>query len=457
MPVLVSEQTAACDAILDWFYNSGRQVFRLFGPAGSGKSTIIAAIKEHFIDITIQPLAFTGAAVRVLIIKGSKGAETIHRYIYQPEDSAIRKRIEELFRQREETVDQAERDKITKQINTLQNSPQVVFKLRDRVEVADLIIVDESSFLTQRMQDDLCEIGKKILVVGDPFQLPPPLDLEAGCSWMRDVDSADVILREIHRQALDNPILALATSFRCGTFFDFQDDPRLTYEPWTYALGRKIHELAPNYDVVICGKHVTRIETIFRIRTHLGKDPELPDVGENVVCLRNIPNGRNGYKAINGAHYRIKGMNIHRREKVRSKHDAFQVIDFDLLDEFTGDEFRLENVHMFHFLGFHFKPAAKRGKNGLQALTPIAREIRAELTDEEQSYIIDALNSAAFQFTFPEVITCHKAQGSEFDRVLVLDEGHKFREKGSDKHLRWRYVAATRARERLHFISQYEN
>ena len=41
-------------------------------------------------------------------------------------------------------------------------------------------------------------------------------------------------------------------------------------------------------------------------------------------------------------------------------------------------------------------------------------------------------------------ITCHKAQGSEYDKVLVIEEFLK-----GNEHARWLYTAATRAKEKL--------
>ena len=48
------------------------------------------------------------------------------------------------------------------------------------------------------------------------------------------------------------------------------------------------------------------------------------------------------------------------------------------------------------------------------------------------------------QFDYGYCITCHKAQGSEYNKVLVFEEYLR----GSD-HARWLYTAATRAKEKL--------
>ena len=50
------------------------------------------------------------------------------------------------------------------------------------------------------------------------------------------------------------------------------------------------------------------------------------------------------------------------------------------------------------------------------------------------------------EFTYAYAITCHKSQGSEWNKVLVLEESFPFDKK---EHIRWLYTACTRASEKL--------
>ena len=50
------------------------------------------------------------------------------------------------------------------------------------------------------------------------------------------------------------------------------------------------------------------------------------------------------------------------------------------------------------------------------------------------------------EFTYGYAITCHKAQGSEWDKVLVIEENFPF---AKVDHARWLYTAATRAAEKI--------
>jgi superfamily I DNA/RNA helicase len=50
------------------------------------------------------------------------------------------------------------------------------------------------------------------------------------------------------------------------------------------------------------------------------------------------------------------------------------------------------------------------------------------------------------EFAYGYAITCHKAQGSEWDKVLVVEENFP---RVKEEHARWLYTAATRAVEKL--------
>ena len=77
-----------------------------------------------------------------------------------------------------------------------------------------IVILDEASMIGNKFLEAIVDIVKhrnlKLLFVGDPFQLPPPTDT---CSIF-DGSLVTFPLIQVHRQALDNPILKKATEFR---------------------------------------------------------------------------------------------------------------------------------------------------------------------------------------------------------------------------------------------------
>lgn len=160
--------------------NSGAPVTILQGPAGSGKSYLLKYLFESlgYPESTIAFVAYTGIASQVLSKQGMS-ASTIHALIYTP---------------------------------VIINGYCVGFRKKPKDEITKfrLIVVDEFSMLTQDMLEDLLSYEVPLLLVGDQFQLPP---IGKANQY---VNLADVALTEIHRQALDNPILKAATDVREG-------------------------------------------------------------------------------------------------------------------------------------------------------------------------------------------------------------------------------------------------
>src|SRR5215467_15390637 len=92
MPVFSPHQDAALKAVAAWLKakpgrNNTPQVFRLFGYAGTGKTTLARHIAAG-IDGKVLFAAFTGKAACVMRSKGCRGASTIHRLIYKPQEQS---------------------------------------------------------------------------------------------------------------------------------------------------------------------------------------------------------------------------------------------------------------------------------------------------------------------------------------------------------------------------------
>src|SRR5271166_2944821 len=94
MPVFTPHQDAALAAVAKWLKSKpghgDRQVFRLFGYAGTGKTTLARHVAEG-VNGKVLFAAFTGKAALVMRGKGCGGASTIHSLIYRPRDSGAEK------------------------------------------------------------------------------------------------------------------------------------------------------------------------------------------------------------------------------------------------------------------------------------------------------------------------------------------------------------------------------
>src|SRR3954453_13791735 len=184
MTSFTPHQDSALKAVADWLKaKPGREgtppIFRLFGYAGTGKTTMARHIAEG-VDGEVKFAAFTGKAALVMRNKGCDNASTIPSLIYRPRESGEEQPSFELW-------DDAPASK------------------------AKLIIIDECSMVDADLGRDVMSFGVPVLVLGDPAQLPPI----SGGGFFTDA-APDAMLTEVHRQAQDDPIIRLSMQVREG-------------------------------------------------------------------------------------------------------------------------------------------------------------------------------------------------------------------------------------------------
>ena len=245
------QQYAAIEKAVAWFndWQAGKkvpQVHRIFGYAGTGKTTIAKEIARQCGAVgRILYGAYTGKAALVLRSKGCFGASTIHSMIYDTE------------------VDQ-------------DGKPIWFLNRGSVVKNSALVIIDECSMVGKEIGQDLLSFKVPILVLGDPAQLPPP----SGAGFFTN-HAPDSMMTDIHRQGKDNPIIWMATQVREGNML----------APGQYGdsiVSNETNiEMVDDYDQVLCGRNETRMILNSQIRAHLGMIADYPVVGDRMICLRN--------------------------------------------------------------------------------------------------------------------------------------------------------------------------
>ncbi len=357
-------QDQALKAVSDWLKNKpGRgadQVFRLFGYAGTGKTTLARHIAEN-VSGKVLFGAFTGKAALVMRSKGCEGATTLHSMIYKTRDT-------------EEEIPNF----------TLWDDAPAAY--------AKLIVVDECSMVDEDLGRDILSFGCPVLVLGDPAQLPP---VQGGGFFTQG--EPDAMLTEVHRQAKDDPIVWLSMQVREGN----------KLEAGTYGATEVVHKryLDPQKvmeaDQILVGRNATRKAYNQRMRERRGITEPLPIAGDRLVCLRN-----NKKKALfNGGLWEVS-----KRATSRS-----QLVSMYLrsLDTDAKREVKV-TVRPECFVG------------GIEEM------------DWQQRKIYD-------EFDYGYVLTVHKSQGSQWDKVVLFDESFAFPESRE----RWLYTGITRAAEQL--------
>src|ERR1041384_1857908 len=365
MTVFTPHQDAALKAVSAWLkakpgQGGTPQTFRLFGYAGTGKTTLARHLAEE-VDGKVLYAAFTGKAALVMRSKGCERASTIHSLIYKTRESG-------------------------------EEVPS--FDLWDEAPASRsaLIVIDECSMVDAELGRDLMSFGVPLLVPGDPAQLPP---IQGG-GFFTEAEP-DAMLTEVHRQAQDDPIVRLSMDIRAGEHI----------EPGRYGEteGLRQRDLDPQRvreaDQVLVGRNATRRSYNARMRERRGFEDKMPSAGDKLVCLRN--NRKKGL--FNGGLWTVKERGARKTG----------IMTMRLLpDDETGARGVKVSVRPECFTG------------GIEKLDWPRRKPYDE-------------------FDYGYVLTVHKAQGSQWDDVVLFDESFAF----PDSRERWLYTGITRAAKRL--------
>ncbi len=399
MIILNSDQKEADSKIKDWFYNSDKQTFVLTGYAGTGKTALLKHTVLETLELDdMKSAAFiapTGKAATVLI-KNGVSACTVHRLVYQ---SQITEKEVEL---------NGKKIKIE----------QLIFRRRDSIDKAiKLIVLDEASMVSDEVLEDILRFGVKVLLCGDDAQLPP---VEGFNTYLK---SPDHTLTDIVRQQRDNPIIKLSRLAREGSFLPYGNfGDRAFVISGRKFTGQQRKRLLLKSEQVICGLNKTRVKINEEIREAKGLDG-LPKNGDKLICTLN-----NWEQFIDGD-FRFNLVNGIIGTAIDPVYDPERFMGFmqfkpDFLDENCPEALPFD-TGIFEMGEYRYKHGdyfAKTDENG-------------EPTG------VFTLN----RFEYGYCISCHKAQGSEFNSAIIFDESYAFKE----DRARWLYTAITRAREKL--------
>jgi ATP-dependent exoDNAse (exonuclease V) alpha subunit len=372
------------------------QIFRLFGYAGTGKTTLAIEI-SRMVDGDCLFGSFTGKAALVMRKKGCHGASTLHSLIYKP-------------RRKNRGDEDADRD-----------IPMWELNPNSALAEADLLIIDECSMVGEDLGADVMSFRKPILVLGDPAQLPP-----VGGAGFFTNHEPDVMLTEIHRQAADNPIVRIATMIRLGETLKLGTHKGAHPGQGVAIVRRENVKLSSQIaaDQILCGKNDSRVTINKRIREQLraeGKLPagdHLPVVGDRVICLKN----KRDRGLLNGGMWEVDELRDRAFGAKKKGRPFISYLAVSSLD--TEAETCVSVPHAFWF--WNNRPA--------------------------DLVLPDKVNRSTYdEFDYAYAITCHKSQGSQWDKVVVFDESQVFGRTESDIEenipARWLYTAVTRAAE----------
>ena len=373
-------------------YNHNEPYTVIAGYAGTGKSTlinfIIAALEVNPED-EVAYITFTGKASEVLREKGCPNAMTAHKLLYY-----------------------------SKQM------PNGKFFYRPRPSLEKdykVIVVDEVSMLPKDMWDLLLTHGIYVIACGDPFQIPP-IDKNQDNGIL---NNPHIFLDEVMRQAKESDIICLSMDIREGKKINpFKGNDTQVFNKKDLCDGMYFWA-----DQILVSTNKSRHDINSYIRDDLGRGFE-PEINDKVICLRNCWDTLSEKQCdplINGSIGTISAMHMESIDYIiMGQKVTAPVLVTDLIT--SNDEYK--NLHIDY-----------------TALTT-----GEKFFNPRQEYIIRKNKQnpeLPIEFNFGYAITGHRAQGSQWNKVLVLEESFPFEK---IEHARWLYTTVTRAAEKLTLI-----
>ena len=468
---------------LETFIDSSAPIFILKGYAGSGKTTILKGLIEHLSLLKKEYLlmAPTGRAAKVLRDKTGIGS-TIHKGIYN---------FSSLVSVNQDSLDDAE------------HSVHYSFPINEIESNQKIIIVDESSMIsskeskhelftfgTNNLLDDLMTFAKlqhgknKIIFVGDPAQLPPYGDnksqaLEREYFQSLGLAVEETEMKEVLRQG-DNLILKNATLVRevleqkNRSFMKFEFDDQSFVKIDERGIIEKYAFQFPNPEigngVVISHSNAQSYHYNMAIRTLLfpgereivagdliminnnnyhtyGAELFNGDIAK-VISVSPNPVTQNApvYCDVNGSRVK-KNIDLMFRKislRIPTHPDEIHCYIIDSLLNSINRDLSIDEMKAL-YINFMMRFNEEQRKNkelGLAAFKVGSEEFKQAL---KQDPFYNAL-----KIKYGYAITCHKAQGGEWDTVFVDYSG---RVSLADDPLRWCYTATTRGIKTLFAVN----
>lgn len=450
-----NEQLEVVEKWCEFLLSTNRDdVFMLQGYAGTGKTSLVGALVQTMMAFgrPVVLLAPTGRAAKVFALHADHAAYTIHKKIY---------------RQKTFSVD------MTGFQSNINNHKHTLF-IVDEASMINNEGVSGKMFGTGRLLDDLIHYvyageGCRLMLVGDSAQLPPvgeelspALNVVSLAGYGLNVYEAQ--LTQVMRQIDDSGILWNATLLRnlissdeMGVFprFRVQGFPDVRV-----VLGEDLIEmLEESYSR--CGTDQTIVVTRSNRRANLYNN----GIRTRILMYEDELTGGDQLIVVKNNYFWLKEEN-----------------DTEIATDFiaNGDvavvcRFRNERV----LYGFHFADATLRFPDfddlELDA-TILLDTLQSEapaLTQDQQIALFDAVCADypeitnrrdlmkkikediyfnALQVKYSYAVTCHKAQGGQWQRVFI-DQGYVTEDMLSPDYFRWLYTAITRATEAVYLVN----
>lgn len=429
----------------DFLSTDDGDIMVINGYAGTGKTSAVSAVinaltKRRFRCVLMAP---TGRAAKVLSQISGKSAQTIHKGIY-----------------RQKGVGDNGWGQFSLAPNKFKHTLFVV-------DEASLIGVDASSLANFGSGDLLSDLVQyvrngddcRLLLVGDSAQLPPVgmdespaldrncMDLFGGVSYL----SLNTVVRQAEGSGILQNATALRTDLDAGRLAirteGFADVERIGGGELIDALNSAYSEFGEDETIVICRSNKKAVRYNLGIRSMVDFKEEKLLRGDKLMIVKN----------------------------------CYQFLDEESPMGYiaNGDVARLERIGNFEDrYGLHFASATLTFPDYdderivAKVLLDTLESDSASLTSQQQSALYEGVNEDyshinskkrryeqvredpyynALQLKYAQAITCHKAQGGQWDCVFI--DCPFWEDEMTRDDLKWMYTALTRAKKKVYLVN----
>ena len=461
---LTNSQKLTLDKLKN-FLTSKDNVFLLKGYAGTGKTFITKYLIDYLENIgrNYILMAPTGKAANVIKEKIKKPATTIHSTIYNFNE------IKDYHNDKEATY------KAYFELRVNEYSSNTIYIVDEASMVGDKVMQDTEflKFGSGRVLQDLFEFinldindhDKKVIFIGDNAQLPPVgmnfspaldkkyLEDEYGV-FVDEVEMVDVVRQNENSGILQNSI-QIRTALEKKVFNEldiklFDDIKEIKSDEFldTY-LKISNNKISKNVMVIAYKNESVRNYNQI-IRNHFFKNSEIA-LNDKLMIVQNSLKG--DILLSNGDFCAVKWMGEREKKVIalkNSKPVEFIFRDVELIIRDKG-ELKTIKTKILENLLYSPNGGLTGEENRALYVDFIQRHPKLkENTPEFQEAIKNDEYFNALRVKFGYAITCHKAQGSEWENV-ILD--CKFRGGLNEEYYRWLYTAITRATKNLYVIN----
>jgi len=438
-----SDQAKAI-ALLTEFCCCNNELFILKGYAGTGKTQLISALSKTLPEFKLRSilLAPTGKAAKVITSYSKKTAQTIHKKIYKKNMNA---------------------------------DGYISFSLGENLHKNTIFIVDEASMINDSISDfsrssvldDLLEyvysgVNCKVIFVGDIAQLPPvgstfsPALSEKYMASKTMSVIKTVQLTHVMRQNLDSGILLNATQLRIQLMSDSKAFPkfeitkdvvRVDHSDLEDLLNGSYSKYGFENVLVICRSNKRANAYNQQIRKRIKWQENEISTGDLIMAVKN-----NYYWAegINQLDFIANGesLSVDRIKKTKNAYGfqfAEAIVSFTDFDQIPQLEVNL----LLDTLN------SETPSLSFEQLKKMGDCIKQDYLESGETPSYGFLKKDPFynalQIKFSYAITCHKAQGGQWDCVFI-DLGYFTKEMLDESFIRWLYTAFTRAKQKIYLI-----